>query len=326
MSRLQFLKRPEYVDRNQYDYTINSFAENLISLAGAKTVYRFGNITTPGISDIDLLVVFENDAMCTANGFGKAGLNNSYLFTHGIMALCENHFYKNLKYTLWSNYIYLKGIQLKEPADNLTKEDLNNLKIQTALEFLAANYVDIKVQLSYRTFKLRSLLQHMKGLLYDLDLLNIKEGKLYDLLITFKSWSMNWFTNTPSDEMLTDWIMEFDKEFENFCSEVFRRFRFYLPPMDKYQIARNTELISAKSIGFKRSGIRLPVQLAIMGRKYINLNNRFNSFRFYVPVTSDSPSAVIKDRFIFLNEMKSYNKKYLPEFMTITTSITSKLI
>src|SRR5215207_1005947 len=99
--KLNYINRPVFTDRAQYDRAIQDISSQLAAIPGVKTVYRFGNITTPGISDIDLLVVFQNKVPCNASGFENVK-GHDYLFTHGIMALCEDHFYRNQDYTIWS--------------------------------------------------------------------------------------------------------------------------------------------------------------------------------------------------------------------------------
>ena len=324
---LRFISKPVFVPRELYaeanEFLLNYFKQ----IPSILSVYQFGNITSPGISDIDLLLVFKNGEKCSLNGFETLPSKYKYLFTHGIMALFENHFYKNHHYTLWSDYIFLSG---KDIANNLkeekTPEEVRQLKIQTALEFLVANYIDLKVQLTYKIVKLRSFLQHMKGIIYDLDFLDVHDGKVYDLLIELRHWIKNWFEIKPTDQQIESWIREFVKAYDVFTVDMFHQHKLYLPYMNNYFMARNSTLMSRGKVGYKHSGIILPKQLSIIGKKYSNLQNRFNRFEFYFPIVNDHRLPIIKERFQFLQEMKKYNREYLPNFMTITTSITSKII
>src|SRR4051812_49053400 len=104
--KLHYIKRPVYVERSAYDATVSGITQYLAADNNVKSVYQFGSVSIPGISDIDMLIVFKNDTFSDGNGFKDDAEN--YLFTHGIMAVCEDHFYKNHHYTLWSDYI-LKG-------------------------------------------------------------------------------------------------------------------------------------------------------------------------------------------------------------------------
>lgn len=327
MKSLKYINRPSLIDRKLYDDATQWMIKQISGYEGAKSFYRFGNITVPGISDLDLLVVFENNEHCDKNGF--EGLPEAFkpLFTHRIMAVSEDHFYKNNHYTLWSDHILLWGEDLeKDKHDFKSEQDLKALKVQTAIEFLIANYIDLKIQLTYKTINLRSLLQHMKGIIYDLDYLGIDSGHVMNQLRELKHVIQLWFTQTPSDKALNIWITEFDRAYDEFCYDIFMRHPMYLPQMNEYKVARNVVLSKAETLSFKHKGTLLPSFLTRMGKKITRLQNRFNSFEFTMPLTHVSSLPIIEERFAFLKEMKLYNKKYLPEFMTITTSITSKII
>lgn len=324
---LRFINRPVFVPKELYaeanDFLIKYFNDTPSVLA----VYQFGNITSPGISDIDLLLVFKDGEKCLLTGFEKLPVQYKYLFTHGIMALSEKHFYQNHHFTLWSDYIFLGGKNIAANfKEEKTAEEIKVLKIQTALEFLVANYIDLKVQLTYGIIKLRSFLQHMKGIIYDLEFLGVTNGKVYDQFIELQHWIKNWFELKPNDQQITEWIEKFDSSYEAFVKEMFHHYQLYLPAMNNYYMARNSTLFNGNEVNYKHNGIVLPKQLSILGKKYSNLQNRFNRFEFYFPIVNDHPVSIVKERFQFLQEMKKYNREYLPNFMTITTSITSKII
>jgi hypothetical protein len=323
---LKYINRPVQLERSLYEDAAQWIASKISRYSGIKAFYRFGNITVPGISDLDLLIVFKNNESCLYNGFEELPVHFKPLFTHGIMAVSEDHFFKNHHYTLWSDHILISGEDLTNDfTDSKTADELRELKIQTAIEFLAANYIDLKIQLVYGTINLRSFLQHMKGIIYDLEYLGITSGPVMNLLQELKSVIQHWFIQTPSDKALDIWIRKFDREFDRFCYEVFLAHPMYLPKMDKYQVSRNATLANTDSVSFHHSGTVLPSFLSIFGKKIMRLQNRFNNFRFGFPLKHES-SDIIKQRFEFLKEMKSYNRTYLPGFMTITTSITSKII
>ena len=325
--KLHFVNRPVAISRQAYDEALADVADYLAQVPGFLSLYRFGNITTPGISDLDILAVFKNGVTTHITGFENTKPQHANLFTHGIMALCEDHFYKNQHYTLWSDHLLIRGENLEaKVAERKTNVEIEALKIQTALEFLIANYIDLKMQLTYRIIKLRSFLQHVKGLIYDLEFLGINSGSLMNLLAEMKRIILNWFSNHPADKTLSSWIAEFNHEYELFCKEIFAKNAVYLPFAKQYVIARNVELHSAPGPHFRHTGLVLPPLFSGIGKKYINLQNRLNRFKFFFPVKYNSDCKLIEERFSFLKEMKSYNRQHLNGFMTITTSITSKII
>lgn len=324
---LRFINKPVFVPKELYANANDFLIQYYKSIPSVLSVYQFGNITSPGISDIDLLLVFKDGEKCLLNGFEELPSEYKYLFTHGIMALCEKHFYQNHHYTLWSDYIFLNGRDIaSDLGEKKTVDEIRSLKIQTALEFLVANYIDLKVQMTYGSIKLRSFLQHMKGIIYDLEFLDIHKGEVYDQLIELRKWIKNWFDINPTDQQITDWIKRFEKTYDAFVKHIFHHHKLYMPSMSSYYISRNATLSNGVEVTYKHNGIVLPKQLSIIGKKYANLQNRFNRFEFYFPIVNDHPIQIVKERFRFLQEMKKYNREYLPNFMTITTSITSKII
>ena len=264
---LRFINRPTFIPRELYAEANDFLIEYFKPITSLLSIYQFGNITSPGVSDIDLLLVFKDGEKCLLNGFEKFPERFNNLFTHGMMALSETHFRGNHHFTLWSDYVYLAGenvaLDLKEQK---TAEEIHALKIQTALEFLIANYIALKVQLTYGIIKLRSILQHMKGIIYDLEFLNVNSGIVYDQLLELKHWIKNWFELNPTDQQIEKWIFDFDKSYEVFVKKMFQQHQLYLPLMDTYFMARNSSLLNRNEVGYKHNGIVFPKQLSIIGK------------------------------------------------------------
>lgn len=326
--KLHLLNRPVMADKKLYEEAIGFLSDEFKKITGVKGFFRFGNITVPGISDLDLLLVFEDKMKCDRTGFENLPDKYSYLFTHGIMAVSESDFHRNNYYTLWSehNPVFDNGIS-ESPLGYRTSEINNFLKIQTALEFIVANYIDLKVQLEYKVIKLRSFLQHMKGILYDLEFLNIKESEIHSLLYELKDMMVHWFKKTPDDQHIINWIEKFNNSYDKFVIELFSSHTLYLPELQEYRIARNMILEDGDLPSYNRKGYIIPMMyVEILKQRYIKLQNRLNKFKFHFPLTNIPSHPVLEERFRFLQEMKQYNRNYLPGFMTITTSITSKMI
>ncbi len=325
---MKFINRPEFKMRSSYDEAINIISSNLIKIEGVKAIYQFGNITTPGISDIDLMVVVKNTVKIEHSGFENYPSKLKYLFTHGIMALSEGHFAQNNYYNIWSDHHLVIGVdQTSKDILERSSEDEILLKKQIALEFILMNYIDIKVQLEYGVIKLRSLLQHIKGVKYDLAFLNITNIPLNTLLEELNYWIRNWFNETPNDKTLSDFVSRFDKAYQLFVEEIFSKEILYLPTAQSVNISKKIILKNSTSIGFTRKGFLLPATLEpLAGKKFINLQNKLNCFQFYVPFTNICKEQILVKRFEFLSEMKRYNDNYLPNFSTLTSSITAKII
>ncbi len=325
MLSYKFIDRPAPIPRQLYDETIEGIVNRNKHIEGIKAIYSFGNITAPGISDLDLLFVFKNNVTCHANGFESLPENHKPLFTHGIMAVSEKHFTENAHFTIWSDHHLLFGEAPSSYPLLRTSEEEKSIAAQTAIEFLIANYIDIKIQRSYKVIKLRAFLQHMKGLLYDLEMLNDIEDPIRIPLLQLKDWMLNWFNKTPTDNDLRQWISDFEPQYDAFVNKTLLKISLFLPEKKNYPIAGNMQLWNAKSVTYQRKGLLLPSFLSPLGRNYFKLQHKLNSFEFYCPITHES-SPVVRERYSFLKRMKAYNREHLPNFMTITTSITAKLI
>ncbi|MBK9637310.1 MAG: hypothetical protein IPO63_05685 [Bacteroidetes bacterium] len=165
----------------------------------------------------------------------------------------------------------------------------------------------------------------MKGILYDLEYLNDSNSILHPHLLELKEIIRNWFDDTPAEEKLITWFLSFEELFDKYVHQILLIHPMYLPAKDVFLISKNMILKNDSTVNFKRKGILLPRFLRFAGRSYVKLQHRFNQFTVSCPLTHQS-APIVKERFEFLVRMKEYNRQYLPNFMTITTSITAKLI
>jgi uridine kinase len=64
------------------------------------------------------------------------------------MALNEDHYYQNSKYTLWDNFKLVSGELPSKQNNDIDTSSIQAIKSQTALEFMISNYIDLKIQKS----------------------------------------------------------------------------------------------------------------------------------------------------------------------------------
>ncbi|MBK7682631.1 MAG: hypothetical protein IPJ26_09295 [Bacteroidetes bacterium] len=143
---MRFIDHPQPTARSLYDEAVLGIIDRNKHLPGLKSIVQFGNITTPGISDIDLLFVFREGNVCQATGLENLPEIHKSLFTHGIMAISDHQYSDNEYYTLWSEHHLVWGENPSKEERKRSLEEETILKIQTAVEFLIANFIDIKVQ------------------------------------------------------------------------------------------------------------------------------------------------------------------------------------
>jgi hypothetical protein len=230
---LRLIDLPQVRQLEEYTNCVDFVVDKINKEKGVLAIYQFGNVTTPGISDIDMLVVFSDDVRCDLDPFESFPPHFNGLFTHGIDAMSESFFRLTDHFALWQNMILMSGTQLMTVPPLMNKSDLQLLKTQTALEYLVTNYIDLIMQWTYGIFKLRAFLQHAKGLIYDLELLDIQEGVLHDKVIELRSWIKNWHESPPSAEAMIGWLKKFKMVFSDSFQKIFSDKKLFVPPMEK---------------------------------------------------------------------------------------------
>jgi len=162
---------------------------------------------------------------------------------------------------------------------------------------------------------------HAKALSYDFEFLNVSSGKLFDLIQTIILWRDQWFEKMPDKQTLKRWFQEFYTELTALLELTLQNKTFYLPDWANLSIARNVTLIPSEKFDYSHKGITLPAILGGLGRKYFNVQHRFNTFEFMIPIaTSEIPETML-ERFAFMKNMKSENNRHLPYFMPLTSSL-----
>jgi hypothetical protein len=274
-----------------------------------------------------LLIVFKDNTTCDDKILNIIPDHLHYLFTHGVMALNERHWNANRKYALWDNQKTIYGTEPDIEPDIIDENAKKALKIQTAIEFLVVNYIDLKLQTENKTIKLRDLLQHTKGLVYDLEYLNITNSKISSYISKAKKWISNWFLQIPTDHEINKWFIEFESEYEIFMQDTLKQFPLYLPESKHYQFSKSIKLAPSPKLAYSRKGINAPAGLStFLGKTYSKVQNKLNTYTIEVPIVNHASHKILEERVQFFKEMKSYNNEHFPNFASLTTSLMSKLV
>mgnify|MGYP001155231725 CR=1 FL=1 len=307
----------EYSVKN-YELAIQAHVEELSKVQEVKSVYQIGGLSTPGISDIDLVVVFEDGFEYQTNPrLVNSGIAN-YLFTHGLYGTSHLYFSESLKFTFFHNFKLLYGEDLN--LNNvISNSNQKLLKEQIALEFLFKMYVNLIVQKSYNTIKLRSIFLHIKALHYDFEFLNIQPKKVLKFVEEGIALRNNWFSGEVSKKDVKKWFKLFFTEYESFLKTLLIDFPLYTPSLE-FKIAPNIEIVNAKTLSYSKEGIVFPDTFNILDKKYFKALNRINNFKIEVPIKTEAPE-IIKDYFRYADIVSGYNKKHIPHFMSLTSSL-----
>jgi len=312
---------PHYVPSVAYEAAIRRMVEKLSKQTAIRSIFQIGSVNSPGISDIDMLVVFEDGTECNLNPLEDLSKIECYLFSHNLYGASRTHFSEAQRYTFFHNYNLLWGDQLPFGQNDLSQEQIQTLKTQIALEYLIRMFVNSTVERIYGIVRARGLLVLVKALSYDLEFLNVSSGRLFDLVQTIIDWRKNWFEDRPDKQTFKKWFREFCAALTAFLEIELRKKAFHLPELANVRIARNMVLEASKTFGYTHAGTRLPAIFGGLGRKYFNVQHRFNTFRFRIPVATSYVPAVLHNRFVFAGEMNRANREALPYFMPLTSSL-----
>jgi hypothetical protein len=319
--KYKLIDYPQFVDRDIYQSAIDAIIDKLKRFHQVKTIYTIGHVGNPGISDIDMLVIAEDQAILSENFRLNMKSVEKYLFLHQPYGCSVTDFKQAEQYSFFHNYQLAYGNDLRTGISlNAIETDL--LKKQTALEFLLKMLIQMLVQKTYGVLRIRDLLLHGKALIYDLEFLNITKGTLFDLVQSVIKWRNNWFTQRPSDKELTEWFEQLYSELYHFLKHDELLNSIYFPDQKTYRLSRNVFLISGTpSFEIIHKGWVLPLVNLIKSKKMVRLQNRFNTFTFKLPSNSNTIPDIIQQRFLFEHKTRIYGKKYLPNFLPLTSSL-----
>jgi len=255
---VRLIRFPKFIPLAQYEAAINSMVQRLRRQAGVEAIYQIGSVSKPGISDIDILAVFADEATCTFNPRSGLPKSEQYLFSHRVFGAVKRHFLEAQDCTFFHNYKLLWGHDLVKDYSPPPCRATRELKTQIALEYLVRMYIDLSVKRTYGIINVTGLLRHTKALLYDLDFLDCTDGPFLHHLQILLRWRDNWFTQQPSQKQLKEWIDRIYEELTSFLGDVLSRKSFYVPRTTHLWIAPNRTLVPAYSLAFTHRGKQLP--------------------------------------------------------------------
>lgn len=141
MKAIQPSNRPVRVDRGAYHTAIQSYLARVTNVAGVRSVYTMGSIKAPGLSDIDMIVVVDDDFNSNnSHQLVTSGIDER-LFLHGPVVLPV------AMISVLQYLIYASGLdrlyghdELPEFAE-LNAEVANTLRMAYAIDFLESRQV-----------------------------------------------------------------------------------------------------------------------------------------------------------------------------------------
>lgn len=316
-----FTDIPSPLEESAYHRILKNVVAKLSSLEGVEAVYQIGGIASPGISDLDLVVVFRDDFVCLYNLHDELSDEEKYLFIHKLFGCSAKYFHESSRYSFFHNFTLLAGSDIKR-EEKLNELETSTIKSQIALEYMVKMYANIIVQKEYSVLQIRSLLLHGKALNFDLEFLGVDAITLQESVNELLSIRKNWFKATDGKAQIELWFKQFVILFPEILDSILKVRGLYLPEIETKKIAKNISLHRGASLSHVRRGIVLPsFPVSLLGKKYFRLQNKFNSFEILLPVRENEPPEALTKYFAFQSKQKEYNKKHLPHFYPLASSL-----
>lgn len=317
--KLKYIDYPVNISKTKYEELKTKLVEKLIQEKSILSVYQMGSINHPGISDLDIICVFKNKSQCFKDFRYDLTSDEKNILTHSMFGIEERYIVKSMSYNLISNLKFLGGKDLI-----LYKKEIeisSELKQQIALEYLVKMLITIDSQVTLRIVKLRAFLLLAKAIAFDLELLDIKSGRLYDLVGQVIQYRENWFIKKPCRKEITDLVLNFNKELRLFLKTKLLESKLYLP-VEKLELPGKFTILKDSTFSINHKGLVLPNHFSFLGKKYINLQYRLNSFIYKFPFNISKIDSLYDQRFEFSKNLVKTNKKKYPSFIPLTTSLS----
>ncbi|MDO8549621.1 MAG: hypothetical protein Q7S39_05660 [Ignavibacteria bacterium] len=315
---------PVYKPVEFYTAVIEKIVGHLSTTNGIISIYQIGGINDPGISDLDIVAVFEDGAVDRSNPLVVLNKEEGYLFTHTVFGISRSFLPNLSEFSLFNCFTYLWGEKIFENTVN-EKSESAELKVQTGLEYLLNNVIARTIESYYRLLSIRNILLSAKAIEYDLLLLNHSDNSgLQNRVDELKEIRRTWFCSEFDRNVFLSWYSKFNNALFNFTSDAFKTQPLYLPGHKSYKLGRNVTISPGSKFTYRKFGFSLPPSITSISRKIRNANGLFNRFEFRVPTASQERSF-LKNRCMYYKKMIKYNKKHLLYYLTLSNGIISKV-
>lgn len=162
------IKIPRPCDPEAYESATKKIADHAEELTNVIAVYRIGNVASPGISDLDIVIVVKDGTHLSQEGIlANLSADERYTLMHGLFCVNETFWRNRYLFFKFDNLSHLRG-RYDEPED-LPPKWLEWSALRIALQHLIRVYSGLSAQLCLRFLKVRSLLCELNALRYDFE-------------------------------------------------------------------------------------------------------------------------------------------------------------
>jgi hypothetical protein len=138
---MQTCNEPVYIDRSFYESQIEAYTSRVINIPGVRSVYQMGNIKAPGLSDIDIIVVVNDDFdKVFSHKLSTSGLDQR-VFLHGPIVI-PKFLAASIQHIFYTSKLKHKyGEQCLQKWDNLNIEDKKFLSVCYIIDFIESRFM-----------------------------------------------------------------------------------------------------------------------------------------------------------------------------------------
>jgi len=324
-----FIDIPHFVPSEKYEITIKKLIVMVKKEPSVSAIYRLGNVNHPGISDIDLLVVFKDATSCVLNPREQLNEKDKYLLTHEVAGASETLFSEVLPFVFWDNLncIWSESEATSASTKVWTPEEEKLLKRQIAMEFLIKLFIELSIQQKYGVIKLRSILQEIKGLRYDLQFLDIYNQDINKMMKEFLEMLDEWFTKPFEPKTFSIWLKRFSQEIQKTLLNLSEQnIKLWLPEERAYPYGKNVVLSKGNDQTLKFQGLFLPSYFISKNKRIFNAHRRLNSFAMNINFTTEDQSGLFQQRMDNFKRYKEFNRTHFPHFGAMYSSLIDQFI
>jgi hypothetical protein len=304
-----------------YVKALETVGGRIAGLTGVLAVYQLGSISNPGISDIDLLAIFEEGITCRKDPLEGLDRDSRYFFTHNVFGLSRQHITDYFRYILPGDFFRISGEPLLENHPETGSDPA--VKIQVALEFLVANYIARSVEQETGLVSVRNFLLSVKAMKMDLELLQKTGGSLPELIGKVIRMRNTWFDHSFNPAGFIRVFHAVAGSLKTSVKEFLQEFPFYLSQRGTICYSRNITLTRSPDAGYDKKGLFISPFLLPAGyvRKWNKLATHFS---FRLPYRDPREHPVLAERHERLQKMVQYNKQLFPFFQPPVNNLTIK--
>ena len=303
-----------------YIQNINKMVHFLSEKENVKSIHQLGSIGDPGISDIDILVIFKKGGGISEDPRNILDRTGRYLFTHQLFGLHEDLLDDAMEYSLFHNFKLLYGNQnIIFDNNRISKE----VKVQIAIEYLLKMFISLNIQKHSRIIKLRSFLLEAKAVAFDLEVLDLLESPLGKIIKKILLIRKEWFDNPLLDRKVVELFLKFLDELEQTIKIIIETESLVVPKIKEYQLSRSITLSNGSfkfNNSYKLSDLSSIIPTKLL-KKYFGFINRISLTKVSFPIKEDYAGSALFKKSLYEKKAVQMNKIYAPKFISLKSPL-----